>query len=225
LPIQTIVDNDMHASFHAEKELMAFFMGVLYAHLGARDSVDDEKTGRNERQCLVDLASYQPSPDVFERWDLMNRYSVDLRINRRQVFVLCPGLWGSGLIDPGRITVDAGGIAADYCIWGNRSRNNRSSTDHGVSTDRNSWENGGIGPDRTTFLKRGFCKAVGPLLAFREKIVCKSRVWANEDVVLHAQAVPELDAAFHRHSISEHDIVLDENMIANVAIFAYDCVR
>jgi hypothetical protein len=61
------------------------------------------------------------------------------------------------------------------------------------------------------------------LFAFREEIVCKSRVWANEDIAAHAQAVPELDAILHRHSISKDDIVLDENVIGNVAIFAYDC--
>jgi len=60
------------------------------------------------------------------------------------------------------------------------------------------------------------------LSAFREQIVCKSCIWANEDIAAHAQAIPELDATLHRHAISKHDIVLDENMIGNVAILAYD---
>ena len=112
-----------------------------------------------------------------------------------------------------------------YRIWRNRSRHNRPSADHGVSTDRNSGEDGGIGPDRTTFLKRGSCKTAWPLSALREEIVCKSRVWANEDIAAHAQAVPELHARLHRHAISKDDIVLYENMIANVAILAYDRAR
>jgi hypothetical protein len=61
------------------------------------------------------------------------------------------------------------------------------------------------------------------LSALREEIVCKSRVWANEDIVAHTQAVPELDARLHRYAIPKDDIVLDENVIANIAILAYDC--
>jgi hypothetical protein len=63
------------------------------------------------------------------------------------------------------------------------------------------------------------------LSALREEIVCKSRVWANEDIAAHTQAVPELDARLHRHAISKDDIVLDKNVIANVAILAYDRAR
>jgi hypothetical protein len=63
------------------------------------------------------------------------------------------------------------------------------------------------------------------LPALRKEIVCKSRVWANEDIASHTQAVPELDARLHRHAISKDDIVLNENVIANVAILAYDCAR
>src|SRR5207247_10152426 len=60
------------------------------------------------------------------------------------------------------------------------------------------------------------------LSAFREQIVCKSCIWANEDIAAHTQAIPELDATLHRHAISKHDIVLDENMIGNIAILSYD---
>jgi hypothetical protein len=63
------------------------------------------------------------------------------------------------------------------------------------------------------------------LSALREEIVCKSGVWANEDIVAHTQAVPELDTRLHRYAIPQDDIVLDENVIANVAVLAYDCAR
>ena len=42
----------------------------------------------------------------------------------------------------------------------------------------------------------------------------------DEDVVLDAHAVPELDAAFHRDAIADDDVVLDERVVADVAVGA-----
>ena len=62
------------------------------------------------------------------------------------------------------------------------------------------------------------------LLAARELVVGEGRVGADEDVVAHPQAVPQLDAALDGHPIADDDVVLDEDAVADVAV-APDAAR
>jgi len=56
------------------------------------------------------------------------------------------------------------------------------------------------------------------VLTPRVLVVGKSRVRTDEHIVGHAQSIPELHARLHRDSVAQHDVVLDEHVIADVAI-------
>jgi hypothetical protein len=44
-----------------------------------------------------------------------------------------------------------------------------------------------------------------------EAIVRECRIWSNKNIVTDSSAVPELDAAFDRHSVTNNDVIIDEN--------------
>jgi hypothetical protein len=66
------------------------------------------------------------------------------------------------------------------------------------------------------------CEMGRPLFAFREQIICESYVRANKDIVPDPQTVPKLDATLYRYAIAQDNVILDEDMIADVAVFADD---
>jgi hypothetical protein len=56
------------------------------------------------------------------------------------------------------------------------------------------------------------------LLASRQRIVGESRVWTYEDIVLDSETVPQLNPGLDCDPISKNYIVLDEGVVANVAV-------
>ena len=58
--------------------------------------------------------------------------------------------------------------------------------------------------------------------AARIPVVGERRVRADEHVVADPHPVPELDSALHGHPIADRHVVLDEDVVANVAILADD---
>lgn len=73
-------------------------------------------------------------------------------------------------------------------------------------------------PDRSAGFNGRYRKGCRVLLATREGVVGEGDVGADEDVVLDAQAVPELNAGFHRDTVADDDVVLDEDVGADVAV-------
>jgi hypothetical protein len=53
--------------------------------------------------------------------------------------------------------------------------------------------------------------------AARKGIVGERCVRPNENVVLHFDSVPELNAAFHCHAVPDDNIILDKNVVAKIA--------
>lgn len=49
-------------------------------------------------------------------------------------------------------------------------------------------------------------------------IVSECGIGSNKYIILDAQSVPELHTAFHCDAVADHDVVFDENVIADVAV-------
>lgn len=75
-------------------------------------------------------------------------------------------------------------------------------------------------PDRSASFNGRYREGHRVLLAARKRVVGEGNVRADEDVVLDAQAVPKLNAGFHRDAVADDDAVLDEDVRADVAIGA-----
>ena len=75
-------------------------------------------------------------------------------------------------------------------------------------------------PDRSAGFNGRDRESGRVVLAAREGVVGEGDVGADEDVVLDAQAVPELNAGFHRDAVADDDVVLDEDVGAEVAVGA-----
>jgi hypothetical protein len=54
-------------------------------------------------------------------------------------------------------------------------------------------------------------------------VVRERDVWPDEDIILNPYSVPKLYPAFDCYPVPDDDIVLDEAMAANVAVFANSC--
>lgn len=74
-------------------------------------------------------------------------------------------------------------------------------------------------PSRTTVVvnESGYCLLAG------ERVVGERGVRADEDIVLQADAVPELNAAFHCDPIADDHVVLDEDSVIEVHVAADLC--
>ncbi len=58
------------------------------------------------------------------------------------------------------------------------------------------------------------------LLASRENIVCEGCIRSDENVVFEGDALPQLHAALVSNSVSEGDVALDENVVADIAVLS-----
>jgi hypothetical protein len=52
------------------------------------------------------------------------------------------------------------------------------------------------------------------------KIIDEGGVGTNEHVILNLDSVPKLDSAFDGHPVTDHHIVLDEDVGTDIAILA-----
>lgn len=66
-------------------------------------------------------------------------------------------------------------------------------------------------------------KFIRTLSASGEHIVCEGRIRADKNVISHAQPIPKLNAAFDRHTVANYDVILNQNVRANVAVGANFC--
>jgi len=58
------------------------------------------------------------------------------------------------------------------------------------------------------------------LFASWEQIVGESGVGSHKYVIFERHTIPELHSALYRYAVADNDITLDEDVIADVAIFA-----
>ena len=56
----------------------------------------------------------------------------------------------------------------------------------------------------------------------RKRIVRERRIRPDEDIVFQNDTIPEIDTAFNSNTIANFDVILDERMIADSALSAYD---
>ena len=75
-------------------------------------------------------------------------------------------------------------------------------------------------PDRSAGFNGRYWKGRRVLLTAREGVVGEGDVGTDENVVLDAQAVPELNAGLHCDTVADDDVVLDEHVRADVAVGA-----
>src|SRR5262245_7224857 len=108
---------------------------------------------------------------------------------------------------------------ADHHRVGRHVRgDNRSCAHHGVSSDRYSWQQSRTGSDagsRHNYSPRELFRG---LLASGERVIRKRNVWTDKGIVLERNPVPELHAALYGHPVADTHVILDEDMIADVAI-------
>ena len=58
------------------------------------------------------------------------------------------------------------------------------------------------------------------LLAPGKGVVCESGIRSNENMSSTRKPSHKLDSAFYRYVMADHDIVLDKNMVADIAMSA-----
>src|SRR5262245_41235698 len=113
------------------------------------------------------------------------------------------------------------GVAVDECVVGHVARDDAAAARHGVGSDRDPGEDararaeGGALPNER--LHRRLV-----VLAPRPQIVGEDDSGTEERVVLHPDAVPEVDPALHGHTVSQDHVALDEAVVADVAVLADD---
>src|SRR5262245_63330263 len=56
----------------------------------------------------------------------------------------------------------------------------------------------------------------------RITVIRKGSIRTHEDIIFKADAVPELDATLDGHSIADHDVIFDENMVTDVTFRSDD---
>jgi hypothetical protein len=94
----------------------------------------------------------------------------------------------------------------------------RASADHGILTNCDTRQNRYIGSNRTSAPEIRDFELLWPLLAPGKRVISKRGVRPDENIILDAQAIPKLHAAFYSDPVPDDDVVLDKNMVANIAI-------
>ena len=88
---------------------------------------------------------------------------------------------------------------------------------------RDAGQDRGVGADRGARADDGRAgRTSGYCLLRGKQVVGEGRVGTDEDVVLEAHAVPQLDAALDGDPVADDDVVLDEDVVADVAVGADD---
>ncbi len=108
----------------------------------------------------------------------------------------------------------------DDGIRGNGFGYHGTGTHHGFLADRYAREDRSVCPDRATLPQVSLQIPFRALSASGKGVIGKSDIWPDKDVILETGAIPKLDAAFNRDAVSKDDIILDEHVIANIAVAA-----
>jgi hypothetical protein len=61
--------------------------------------------------------------------------------------------------------------------------------------------------------------------ASRKLVVGECRVWTDKDIVLESHAIPELNAGLHGDAVPDDHVVLDKDMVTDVAVGSDACSR
>lgn len=61
------------------------------------------------------------------------------------------------------------------------------------------------------------------LAATGKRVVGKSRVWSDKNIVLKRNSVPDLNAAFYCHVVADDYVVFNENTVTNITVRADLC--
>ena len=68
-------------------------------------------------------------------------------------------------------------------------------------------------------------KLIGASPTAGKWIVGERGVRPDEHVIVESHAVPQLYPALDRHPVPDHNVILDEDLVADVAVLAYDGAR
>lgn len=127
-----------------------------------------------------------------------------------------------GLVGRVNIAFDSRRVADDDCIRWDVARDYRACPDHCILPDGQTGQNGGIRTYRGTFPNEGCRKFDWILTAAWKRVVGKGDVRANKYIVFQGYSIPELDTTLDSDAVTYDDLVLDEDVITYVAVFA-DC--
>jgi len=114
------------------------------------------------------------------------------------------------------MTYDDGGIAGHDRARRHVPGHYRAGTYHCQTSDGQAGQNGGIGADRSPVLDNGH-QELERLPRSGKHIVGECDVGADKDAVAKTYAVANLDAPLYRHLVAKDHIVLDEDIVADIA--------
>jgi hypothetical protein len=113
-----------------------------------------------------------------------------------------------------------GRVAHNDRHWRHVTRYYSASADHCLSPDGHTTKNRRVGADRSALLDKCARILGGPLPTARKRIVGKSRIRSDKNVVFERDAVPHLHSALNCHTIADYRAAFDKSVIANIAIGA-----
>src|SRR6185369_4099833 len=87
---------------------------------------------------------------------------------------------------------------------------------HRPGSNRQAWQNRGVGSDRRALPDPSTRQFLLMLLAAWKRIVGERSVRPDEHIIFDIDAVPELHSALDRHPIAEDDIILNKSVVADV---------
>ena len=111
-------------------------------------------------------------------------------------------------------------MPGDDGIGRNVASDHGTGSDHRALSDRDARQDGGIGPYGRAAADQRSGNGLLVLSAARERVVRESGVGAHEDILFQRDPIPKLHATLDGDSIADNHIVLDEGVIAYIAIGA-----
>jgi hypothetical protein len=119
--------------------------------------------------------------------------------------------------DPGS---EPGGIPHDQRVVRNITRYNGSSGHRRPSANHQARQDDRPRTDTTALSEHHFGIIQGMLLAAWPQVMGKESTGSDKDIVFHGDSIPKVNAALQGHPVAQNDLILDENVVADVAVFS-----
>ncbi len=110
------------------------------------------------------------------------------------------------------------GISNDNSEWRHIASDDSARPDHGICTDRETWEKRGVCADGAPRCTTVDSKLAGHTRLRGNLSLVNVAFGPDEDVIFEPDPIPKLNPALDRYSISDDNIVLDEDTITHVAV-------
>ncbi len=217
-----VIDHQIAAAGDAHEELMQAAMRMLSANVLAGNVKHQKISLHLERDVSMDLAEAETSPKIAGPREPVNgaftQRSRLLRVGNIQ-------LGERSLTGRIHIPDNARRVSGHFRMRRNVSSHDSARAYHGFLSDHQARQHRGVRPNRSSAFDQRPGVFGRMLLAAREAVIRERRIRAVEDLVFHAQPIPQLDPALDRDPVPHDDVVFNERVIANVAVAADSGVR